>query len=115
VYADRQAIGLALRNLLDNAVKYSRDARRIDVSVSQPDGHVALSVRDQGIGIPPDEQQTVFDRFTRGRGVRTSGIAGSGIGLAMVRHIVREHGGEVNLASSEGAGSTFTILLKPVN
>jgi signal transduction histidine kinase len=115
VYADRQAIGLALRNLLDNAVKYSRNERRIDVSVSKPDGRVALSVRDQGIGIPPDEQRAIFDRFTRGRGVRTSGIPGTGIGLAMVRHIVREHGGEVRVASAVGAGSTFTILLKPAD
>lgn len=115
VHADRQAMGLALRNLLDNAVKYSRDRRRIDVSVSRPNGRVALSVRDQGIGIPPDEQRTIFDRFTRGRGVRTSGIPGTGIGLAMVQHIVREHGGEVRVASTVGAGSTFTILLAPVD
>jgi signal transduction histidine kinase len=115
VHADRQAMGLALRNLLDNAVKYSRDGRRIDVSVSRPNGRVALSVRDQGIGIPPDEQRTIFDRFTRGRGVRTSGIPGTGIGLAMVQHIVREHGGEVRVASTVGAGSTFTILLTPVD
>ena len=114
VSADRGAMMLALRNLLDNAVKYSGGEHRIDVTVSQPNGRVALSVRDHGIGIPPDERKAIFERFTRGRGVRTSGIPGSGIGLAMVDHIVREHGGEIRVSSIVGEGSTFTILLAPL-
>ena len=115
ILADRQAMALALRNLLDNAVKYSGSEKRIDVTLSKPNGVVALSIRDRGIGIPPDERESIFNRFTRGKGVRTSGIPGTGIGLAMVQHIVREHGGEVRVSSTVGEGSTFTILLKPVD
>lgn len=114
ISADGQAIGMALRNLLDNAAKYSGHERRIEVGLSRPNGRIAVSVRDRGIGIPPDEHQTIFDRFTRGHGIRTSGIPGTGIGLAMVRHIVNAHGGEVRVSSAVGAGSTFTIFLPPV-
>lgn len=114
VSVDREAMALALRNLLDNAVKYSRTERRIDIGLSQPNGRVALTVRDRGIGIPAEEHEAIFDRFTRGSGVVTSGIPGTGIGLAMVRHIVTAHGGEIQVTSVPGEGSTFTILLNPL-
>lgn len=115
VRADREALTRALWNLLDNAVKYSPDSKTIDVSVARDNGHVALSVRDSGVGIPPDEHATIFREFVRGRAAKDSGIRGTGIGLAMVRHIVRAHGGEVRFTSAVGAGSTFTILLSPAS
>lgn len=111
VRADREALTRALWNLLDNAVKYSPDSKTIDVSVARNNGHVALSVRDSGVGIPPEEHATIFHEFVRGRAAKDSGVRGTGIGLAMVRHIVRAHGGEVRFTSAVGAGSTFTILL----
>jgi len=115
VDADPDALGRALWNLLDNAVKYSGASRTVFVNVDVRDGSVAISVRDQGLGIPRHEQEAIFEKFVRGAASRTHGIKGTGIGLAMVRHIVRAHGGEVRLESAPGAGSTFTIVLPSAN
>jgi signal transduction histidine kinase len=115
ILADKDALGRALWNLLDNAVKYSPGTRTIwvEVAPSQEAGRarLAIAVRDRGMGIPAAEQRTVFDRFVRGAGSREAGIKGTGIGLAMVKHIVAAHGGEVRLESAPGEGSRFTILL----
>ena len=109
--ADPDALSLALWNLMDNAVKYSGDSRRVSVSLSGPNGSVEISVHDRGLGVPRDEQQEIFRQFVRGRDARARGIKGTGIGLAMVQHIVRGHGGRVALESAPGEGSTFTIVL----
>jgi len=111
VVADAEALGRALRNLLENAVKYSPDSRTVDVIVTERDSTVAIAVRDRGIGVPPAERKAIFDQFHRGAEARTRGIAGTGIGLAMVDHIVRAHGGHVDVQSEPGQGSTFTIVL----
>jgi signal transduction histidine kinase len=113
--ADPDALSLALWNLLDNAVKYSGGSRRVSVSTSAQNGSVQISVRDRGIGVPPEEQQEIFRQFVRGREARDRGIKGTGIGLAMVQHIVQGHGGRVALESEPGAGSTFTIVLPAVD
>lgn len=107
---DREALAQALWNLLDNAVKYSGDSRIVHVEVENGDP-VAIGVRDQGLGISPAEQRRVFDKFARGSSAVQAGIKGTGIGLAMVRHIVDAHGGKVRVRSEPGRGSTFTILL----
>jgi signal transduction histidine kinase len=111
IRADREAFGLALRNLLDNAVKYSPDCRTVWVEVARERDRLAIHVRDQGMGIPASEQKNIFNKFVRGTGSRTAHIQGTGIGLAMARHIVEAHGGEIRLESEPGKGSTFTILL----
>jgi two-component system, OmpR family, phosphate regulon sensor histidine kinase PhoR len=108
---DPEALGRALWNLLDNAVKYSPGGGRLQVTVAGTGAHVSIAVADKGIGIPADEQRRVFDRFVRGSEATRRRIKGTGIGLAMVRDIVRAHGGEVRLASEPGRGSCFTILL----
>jgi signal transduction histidine kinase len=108
---DREALSHVLWNLLDNAVKYSGESRDVEVAVSSHDGQVALSVTDQGIGIPPAEQPRVFARFTRGEAAIRQGIRGTGIGLAMASHIVEAHGGKIELESESGKGSRFTVRL----
>ena len=108
---DREALSRALWNLLDNAVKYSPGRPSIRVDVAREGKRVALRVRDEGPGIPVEEQKKIFDKFVRGSAGRASSIKGSGIGLALVRHTVRAHGGEVRVDSLPGEGSTFTILL----
>ena len=110
VRGDREALGQALWNLLDNAVKYSGDSREVRVEV-ESGNHVAIHVRDWGFGIPTSEQGQILRKFARGAGAKAHGIKGTGIGLAMVKHIVDAHGGQVLIDSGPGKGSTFTIQL----
>jgi signal transduction histidine kinase len=112
VRADPEALGRVLWNLLDNAVKYSPDSQRILVEISTSDAAwAAVKVQDFGLGIAPAEQKEIFRKFVRGSEARARAIKGTGLGLAMVEHIVRAHGGEIRLVSEPGRGSTFTILL----
>ncbi len=111
VRADREALGRALWNLLDNAVKYSPQSPTIRVELAREGESVAMRVRDRGVGIPVAEQKEIFRNFVRGSASEASQVRGAGIGLGMVQHIVRAHGGDVRLASAPGRGSTFTILL----
>ncbi len=111
VDADRDALTNALWNLLDNAVKYSPDCRTVQVSVDRDADRLLIRVRDQGIGIPANEQRAIFDKFVRGARARADGFKGTGIGLSMVRYIARAHGGDVRVQSAPGAGSTFTLAL----
>ena len=111
IRADREALALALRNLLDNAVKYSPEASTVSVSVDRQDGLAGISVQDQGAGIPKREQRDIFQKFVRGTSARTLNVKGTGIGLATADQIVKAHGGRLELASEPGSGSRFTILL----
>ena len=108
---DADALTLALRNLLDNGLKYSPASEDVEVTWSNQDGRVAISVVDHGTGIPKDEQKMVFQKFVRGRSAIEASVKGTGLGLAMVRHILSAHGGEIKLKSEPGRGSTFTIIL----
>jgi signal transduction histidine kinase len=111
VRADSEALGRAVWNLLDNAVKYSADRKPVRVSVWQDHDLVAIAVRDEGVGIPEAEHEAVFQKFIRGTSSDGRGAKGTGIGLAMVKHIVEAHDGSVTVESEPGSGSTFTILL----
>ena len=110
-FADPNAITMALFNLLENSVKYSADQKRIDVRVDRNNGFVDLTVVDQGIGIPPAEQHKIFDKFYRGREASVRRVRGSGIGLAITKHVAEMHGGEVLVQSEPGKGSTFTLRI----
>jgi signal transduction histidine kinase len=109
---DREALARALWNLLDNAVKYSPECRTVWVEMSRESDQVSIGVQDQGIGIPIAEQREIFERFVRGGDSKARRISGTGIGLAMVREIVRAHGGEIVLTSEPGRGSRFTVVLR---
>ncbi len=115
VRADDEALKRALWNLLDNAVKYSPDSKTVWIDENQENGCVAIRVRDRGVGIAPADQKAIFRKFVRGRGLDGSNVKGTGIGLAMVSHIVEAHGGEVAVESEPGVGSTFTVRLPLVN
>jgi signal transduction histidine kinase len=108
---DREAIARSLLNLVNNAVKYSANNKYLGVHLYHRDGRVNLEVVDRGIGIPAKEQPKIFDKFYRVGDPLVHNTKGSGLGLALVRHIVRAHGGEVRVESSPGRGSKFIITL----
>ncbi len=107
---DRDAVLQALINLFHNAIKYSPDERRVTVSLTAHEGEVRLSVADSGIGIAGDEIPRIFDKYYRVRAQTSGAPAGSGLGLSLVAHTMRAHGGRVDVASAPGAGSTFTLV-----
>ncbi len=111
VDADREALGRVIRNLLENAVKYSPDSPTVWVETDHEPRAAVLRVRDQGIGIPAEEHARIFDKFVRGEGAKRTCIQGTGIGLAMVKEIVEVHRGNVQLSSEVGQGSTFMVRL----
>jgi len=104
-------IELALSNLLANAVKYSPDGSSILITSKIIDTTVEIAVSDQGVGIPADELDRIFERFYRVDPARHRSTGGTGLGLSIVKHVVASHGGEVRVWSAEGQGSTFTIVL----
>ena len=114
LWGDAALVTTAVRNLLDNAVRYSEPRTRVSVGVSldaeDPD-IVRIAVVDQGIGIPKEEQERVFERFYRVDKARSRATGGTGLGLSIVKHVAADHGGTVELWSALGRGSTFTLVL----
>ena len=111
VEVDRRAVVRALTNLIDNAVRYSEADQQVTVSVEILERAVAISVKDDGVGIPRAELERVFERFYRVDRARSRETGGTGLGLAIVRHVAENHGGRVLVESKPGDGSTFTIEL----
>ena len=111
VEVDRRAVVRALTNLIDNAVRYSEADQQVTVSVEVLESAVAISVKDDGVGIPRAELERVFERFYRVDRARSRETGGTGLGLAIVRHVAENHGGRVLVESKPGEGSTFTIEL----
>ena len=111
VRADPDALGNAIWNLLDNAIKYSPAGGEIRVCVRRSGSRVAISVTDRGLGIPASEQRDVFRKFVRGATAARLGIKGTGLGLAIVAQTVDAHNGRVEVETEEGRGSTFTIWM----
>ncbi|HQS01238.1 MULTISPECIES: response regulator [unclassified Polaromonas] len=108
---DRQRVEQILKNLLSNAIKFT-DAGEVSLRVSlQPHGSIAFSVRDSGIGIRPDQQQLIFDAFRQADGTTSRRYGGTGLGLSISRDLTTLLGGSLSVESSEGGGSTFTLLL----
>lgn len=108
VMADRTLLEQAIQNLISNAIKYSPDNAPVLVRGERLAGNIAISVQDSGVGIPADEIGFVSERFFRAR--TAEGIAGTGIGLNFVSQIMALHGGQIDVRSVEGKGSTFTLL-----
>jgi signal transduction histidine kinase len=111
ISADGEALGSAVRNLLDNAAKYSPGQKTVWLDAKAEDGAIKLSVRDKGVGISEDDRKRIFDRFYRADGEISKRVKGAGLGLSLVKHIVTAHGGTIECESRVGQGSTFTIRL----
>lgn len=114
VSADEAALTDALENLLDNAIKYSPPETQVTVYIGQTDGQVQVDVQDQGVGIDPEEQDRIFDRFYRGQRGDQHDVRGTGLGLALVSAVAEAHEGTIEVDSTPGEGSRFSLRL-PVN
>lgn len=109
--ADRWELEVLLSNLLSNAVKYNRDRGQVDVRIREDGQAVSLSVSDTGIGISAEDRRKLFGEFVRIKNRQTERVPGSGLGLSLCKKIVALYGGTIDLASTPGQGSTFTVSL----
>jgi signal transduction histidine kinase len=111
IVVDPQALSQALLNLANNAIKYSGDKKYLGLDVRRDGDRIVISVTDHGVGIPKAEQRKIFEKFYRVENTLIHTTKGSGLGLALVQHIMEAHGGSVELESEPGQGSTFRLLL----
>ena len=111
VTGDHTQLLSAASNLVDNAIKYSEAGDTVTVRLYREPGHIVIAVEDEGIGIPQADIDRIFERFYRVDKARGRGTGGTGLGLSIVRHIMANHGGEVNVTSQEGEGSSFRLVL----
>ncbi len=107
---DRDRLYQILYNLTDNAIKYSPDGGRINVSLREEEDSLVWRVRDNGVGIPPEDQEHIFERFYRVDKARSRETGGTGLGLSIVKQLVTMHGGEITVRSEPGKGSEFTVV-----
>lgn len=111
VYGNETQLATALANLVENAIAYSPEGTTVTVSTRRSRDAVTLSVADEGIGIDPADLDRIFERFYRADKARSRATGGTGLGLAIVKHIATNHGGRVDVDSTVGEGSTFTLRL----
>jgi signal transduction histidine kinase len=111
VNIDKNALTQAINNLLDNAVKFSANQKKIDVIVEKKENDLILHVKDYGIGIPANELNKIFEKFYQGKNAIKHSVKGTGLGLTLVQHTVEAHGGKISVESTVGHGSTFSIFL----
>jgi two-component system phosphate regulon sensor histidine kinase PhoR len=109
VMADPVHIANCLSNLIENAVKYSGNEVCIGIHASLEDNRLSLKIKDNGIGIPLQEQERVFEKFYRAQNIPDANLPGIGLGLSYVKLMVEAHGGSITLQSQPGKGTTFTI------
>ena len=111
VYGYHNLLVTAVRNLVDNAISYSPEHTSVGIGVRRRGELVEVSVVDQGIGITPEQQTRIFERFYRVDPARSRATGGTGLGLSIVKHVAADHGGDVSIWSNEGQGSTFTLRI----
>jgi signal transduction histidine kinase len=111
IKGDRDKIVLALHNLIGNAIKYTPEGGKVEVRVDTEGDRLKVEVADTGIGVTPEEQDLIFEKFYRAKDKRVSQITGTGLGLALAREVVRLHGGDITVQSQVDKGSTFTLTI----
>ena len=112
VHADMDKIQQVLYNLVDNAIKFSSNNSEIEIETTEKGGKVFVSVKDNGIGIPKEDQNQIWERFYKSDLSRGKDKKGTGLGLSIVREIIRAHGENISLVSTQGVGSKFTFTLR---
>ena len=110
VYGVRSFLYEMLYNLIDNAIKYNIDSGKVEVAVLAGDNATTVSVKDTGIGIPPEYHSRIFERFFRVDKSRSRASGGTGLGLAIVKHIVQYHHAVINLHSTIGVGTDISVV-----
>jgi two-component system sensor histidine kinase ResE len=111
VQGEMRRLGQVFDNLIQNAIKFSKPGGTITVRMLEEESQIRVEVQDNGIGIPPDEMDRIFDRFYQINGTTTRHFAGTGLGLAIVKQIVEAHGGQVGVHSKVGEGSVFFFTI----
>jgi len=111
IYADPEKLNLVINNLLDNAIKYTPPGGRVILKISRDGDFAVVSIADTGIGIPEEEKKRMFSKFFRASNALRTETQGTGLGLFIVRNIVRRHGGEITFVSEIGRGTIFTVAL----
>ncbi len=111
VDGDGRQLSLMIRNLLDNAVRYTARGGMIETTLENDNGNVVMTVADTGMGIPLEAQERIFERFYRVDRARSRDMGGTGLGLAIVKHAVESHGGKIELFSELGRGTRFTVTI----
>jgi two-component system sensor histidine kinase SenX3 len=111
VYGSDSQVATAVTNLVENAIAYSGEDTKVLLTVRQDEEWIEIDVTDQGIGIAPHDVDRIFERFYRADQARSRSTGGTGLGLAIVKHIATNHGGRVDVSSTLGGGSTFTLRL----
>jgi len=112
--ADPVKLREVFTNLLHNAIEYNRPEGSIELALGRENGHIRVEVRDTGIGIAPEAREHIFERFYRADRTRSRDRGGSGLGLTIAQSIVQEHQGTIEVESTPGKGSTFTVKLPSV-
>jgi signal transduction histidine kinase len=112
---DKNALTQAINNLLDNAIKFSANQKKIDVIVEKSEHNLIINVKDYGIGIPHAESDKIFEKFYQGKNAVSYSVKGTGLGLTLVQHTVEAHGGKISVDSTVDHGSTFSIFLPITN
>lgn len=115
VRGDSTLLSHVFSNLIENAIRYNRTGGSVQIEIRHDDSWAMLRVTDTGIGIAPDEQRHIFDRFYRVDRSRARHKGGAGLGLSIVSHIVQQHGGHIEVESKPNCGSTFTVKLQSSN
>jgi len=111
ITCDQGKVGQIIHNLIDNALKYTPDGGEIRLTLTAERSYAVLTVTDNGVGIPQEDQAHIFDRFYRVDKARSRATGGTGLGLSIVQEMVTMHGGEIAVESAPGMGSTFTVRL----
>ncbi len=111
VQGNQEALTVAFSNIVSNAINYSSDGSHVGIGVSSEENMVEISIADQGVGIPAEDVERIFERFYRVDTARSRSTGGTGLGLSIVKNIIQGHGGSVRVWSRPGAGSTFTVTL----
>jgi two-component system sensor histidine kinase SenX3 len=111
VIGDSELLTMAMKNLIENAIVYSNEDTQVGIGVKDVDDFAEITVTDNGLGIPLDQQERIFERFYRVDPSRSRATGGTGLGLSIVKHAALNHGGDVNVFSRVGLGSTFTLRL----